>query len=264
MIIKVPKFVLEKDFIKNTPCAEQSDEDDIPGWARMHFHLECVAPNEDHLDQILAYMYQSKHFQGLFGEAAFYYKNPGTDASAGERNVLAGILMRHIAMVQLMGHVYIRGLQHPDRVFPIIKYKDKELGEVSFGVDWLVREIMMEKKIHGTKVRTLLAQTADGRWAGYYRFGIGNNGHKYLAMEWPASLSAHIRFHLISCGFDSSGINNLIKGSFDIQAVKDAAQAVVGKDGRVKSLCQAEAELILSNHDKTQSWVNLELGMTKK
>jgi hypothetical protein len=26
-IVKVPKFVLEKDFIKNTPCAEQSDED---------------------------------------------------------------------------------------------------------------------------------------------------------------------------------------------------------------------------------------------
>jgi hypothetical protein len=39
---------------------------------------------------------------------------------------------------------------------------------------------------------------------------------------------------------------------------------VVGKDGWVKSLRQAEAELILSNHDKTQSWVNLELGMTKK
>ncbi len=39
---------------------------------------------------------------------------------------------------------------------------------------------------------------------------------------------------------------------------------MVGKDGRLKSLRQAEAELILSNHDKTQSWVNLELGMTKK
>ncbi len=263
-IVKVTKFVLEKDFIKNTPYAERSDEDDIPGWARMPFHLECIATNEDHLDQILAYMYRLKCFQGLFGEAAFYYRNPDTDASAGERNVLAGILMRHIAMVRSMGRVYIRGLQHPDRVFPIVKYEDKEPGKVSFGVDRSVREIMTEKKIHGTKVWTLLAQTADGRWAGYYQFGIGNEGHKNLAMEWSASLSAHIRFHLIGRGFDSSGINNLIKGSFDIQAVKDSAQAVVVKDGRVKSLCQAEAELILSNHDKTQSWVNLELGMTKK
>jgi hypothetical protein len=209
-------------------------------------------------------MYRSKHFQGLFGEAAFCYRNPGTDAAAGERNVLAGILMRHIIMVRLIGRVYIRGLQHPDRVFPIVKYEDEEPGKVSFWVDQSVREIMMEKKIHGTKVWTLLAQTADGRWAGYHQFGIGNEGHKNLAMEWSTSLSTHIRFHLIGQGFDSSGINNLIKGSIDIQAVKDSAQAVVGKDGRVKSLHQAEAELILSNHDKTQSWVNLELGMTKK
>jgi hypothetical protein len=42
-IIKVPKFVLEKDFIKNTPYVERSDKDNIPGWARMPFHLECVA-----------------------------------------------------------------------------------------------------------------------------------------------------------------------------------------------------------------------------
>ncbi len=74
-------------------------------------------------------------------------------------------------------------------------------------------------------------------------------------------LVRHIRFHLIGRGFDSSGINNLIKGSFDIQAVKDLAQVVVGKDGWVKSLRWTEAELILSNHDKTQSWVNLELGI---
>jgi hypothetical protein len=51
-----------------------------------------------------------------------------------------------------MGCICIRGLQHPDRVFPIVKYEDKEPGKVSFGVNQSVREIMMEKKIHGTKV----------------------------------------------------------------------------------------------------------------
>jgi hypothetical protein len=39
-LINVPKFVLEKDYIKNTPYAERSDDDDIPFWARMPFHLE--------------------------------------------------------------------------------------------------------------------------------------------------------------------------------------------------------------------------------
>ena len=263
-ITKVPNFVLEKDFIKNTPYTERSEEDDIPFWAKMPFHLEYVSTDEDHLDQILAYMYRAKRFQGIFGEAAFYYKNPGPEASAGERNVLAGILMRHIAMVRSIGRVYIKGITHPDRAFPLTRYDEEEPTEVDFGVSRSVREIMMEKKIHGSKIWILLAQTTDGRWAGYYRFGIGNEDHKNSALEWSASLSAHIRFHLLGRGFDNTGINDLIKGSFDIQAVKDAAQAVVGEDGRVKSLRQAEAEQILSNHDKTQSWVNLELGMTKK
>jgi hypothetical protein len=41
-------------------------------------------------------------------------------------------------------------------------------------------------------------------------------------------------------------------------------QAVVGEDGHVKSIQQAEAEQVLLNHDKTQHWVDLMLGMTKK
>ncbi len=36
------------------------------------------------------------------------------------------------------------------------------------------------------------------------------------------------------------------------------------EDGRVKSIQQAEAEQVLLNHDKTQHWVDLMLGMTKK
>lgn len=76
--------------------------------------------------------------------------------------------MRHIAMVRSIGRVHIRGLMHPDRIFPITKYDDEEPMEVDFGVSRSVREIMMEKKIHGSKVWILLAQTTDGRWAGYY------------------------------------------------------------------------------------------------
>ncbi len=263
-IIRIPQFILEKDFIKNTPYVEQSDEDDIPFWARMPFHLECEVVDEDHLEQILAYMYQAKRFQALFGEAAFYYNNPGLDASAGERSTLAGILMRHIAMVQSMGHFVIKGLVHLDRRFPLTKFDDDEPDKVSILVDRLVRELMMGKKIHGTKAWILIAQTQDRHWVEYYRFGVGNNGHKKLALEWSGSLSAHIRFHLLGRGFDNAGINDLIKGSFDLQATKDAAQAVVGEDGHVKSIQQAEAEQVLLNHDKTQHWVDLTLGMTKK
>jgi hypothetical protein len=162
---------------------EQSDKDNIPFWAHMPFHLECESVDEDHLEQILAYMYQAKCFQELFGEGAFYYKNPGLNALAGEHSTLVGILMKHIAMVQLMGHFIIKGLVHPDRRFPLTKFNDDEPDEVSVLAERLVRELMMEKKIHGTKAWILIAQTQDGCWIGHYCFGVGNNGHKKLALE---------------------------------------------------------------------------------
>ncbi len=107
------------------------------------------------------------HFQGLFGEAAFYYKNPGSNVLAGERSILAGILMRHIAMAQSMGRFIIRGLYCLNCRFPLTKFDDDEPDKVSIHINCLVRELMMEKKIHGTKVWTLITQTLDGHWVGY-------------------------------------------------------------------------------------------------
>jgi hypothetical protein len=95
--------------------AERSDDDDIPFWARMPFHLEYLAVKEEMLEQILAYMYRSKRFQGLFGDAAFFHRNPGVDATAGDHGILAGVLMRHIAMVRSMTRVTLKGLVHSDR-----------------------------------------------------------------------------------------------------------------------------------------------------
>ncbi len=80
-ITKVPEFVLKRDFIKHTPYAEQSEGDDIPFWAKMPFHLEYLAINEDALEHILAFMYRTKQFQCLFGEAALYHRNQGYDST---------------------------------------------------------------------------------------------------------------------------------------------------------------------------------------
>ncbi len=83
-IDKVPHFVLEHNFVKNTPYVERSEEDNIQFWSRTPHHLEYVFVMEEHLELTLHYMYQSKRFQFLFGEAAFYYKNPGMEASGSE------------------------------------------------------------------------------------------------------------------------------------------------------------------------------------
>ena len=114
-ITKVPQFILEKDFIKHTPYSERSNKDNIPFWAKMPFHLEYLKTNKDELEHILAFMYRTKRFQGLFGEASFYHQNPGMDSTAGKREILAGVLMRHIAMVRSTSRVLLKGLTKPDR-----------------------------------------------------------------------------------------------------------------------------------------------------
>ncbi len=81
-LTKVPQFVIRKDFIKNTPYAERLNDNDIPFWAKMPFHLEYLAVDKERLEQILAYMYHSKRFQGLFGDAVFHHRNPGVEATA--------------------------------------------------------------------------------------------------------------------------------------------------------------------------------------
>ncbi len=116
--------MLERNFIKNTPYAERSEEDNIAFWLHTPYHLEYVFVMDEHLELILHYMYWSKRFQFLFGEAAFYYKNPGMEVSGSEQGTLAGVLMHHIAMVQSMNEAILKRIAHVDRRFLLARYVD--------------------------------------------------------------------------------------------------------------------------------------------
>jgi hypothetical protein len=133
--------------------------------------------------------------------------------------------------------------------------------EIEVKVNRSVREIMMGKKIQGTKMWVLIAQQTDGRWVGFFWYGIGNNAHRNHLLEWSGGVSSHVRYHLLHQGIKPNGINNLIKKAFDFQASKEAAEAVMGVDGRIQTKGQAAAEQLLKNHDNTQHWVNITLGM---
>jgi hypothetical protein len=128
----------------------------------------------------------------------------------------------------------------------------------------LVWEIMMEKEIQGTKVWVLIAQIPDGCWAGYFRYRVGNNLHHAHALEWSGAVSSRIRFHLLGQGFESKRVNNLVQRSFDLQATREAAEAIQDKDRWIKTRSQAAAEQVSQRHDQTQLWVDLTLGMTKR
>jgi hypothetical protein len=193
IIDKVPHFVLEHNFVKNTPYTECSKEDNIPFWLRTPYHLEYVLVMEEQLELIFHYMYCSEQFQILLGEAAFYYKNPGMEASGSEQGMLAGVLMHHIAMVQSMNKVLLKGIPHVDRRFPLARYKDEsEEAEVDLEVDRSVRELMMEKRAADTRVWILITQLQDGQWARFYRSELGNHPHKKIAIKWSKGLPSHI------------------------------------------------------------------------
>jgi hypothetical protein len=259
-IDKTPRFALSMDFVKNMPYKECSDNDKIPFWAKTPWHLECSESDEGPMKAILSYMYQSGRMAQILGKATFHHLNQGPDATAGKRDINAGIVTRHIAMIRLMGRVNLRGLKNPKRPALLQKFDDKDPKNLVMEVNKSVRDVMMrECRADKTLVWCLLAHNREHKWVGYYRKGVGNDSHQQYAVCWSGSLSAHLRYFLLRRGLGAVGINQLIKQSFDYNAIVDAANAVQ-KDGKVISCEQAVAKQKLEAFDKTNSLVDISLG----
>ncbi len=69
--------------------------------------------------------------------------------------------MQHNAMVHSMSRVTLKGLCHPDRKHLIQCIYEDNPTEVEVEVSRSVHELMMKKKIHGTKVWVLIAKIPD-------------------------------------------------------------------------------------------------------
>jgi hypothetical protein len=152
--------------------------------------------------------------------------------------------MRHIAMVRSTSRIILKGLTKPDQPHIIKQLDNKDPEELDVEVKRSVWEVMMEKKIQGNKVWVLINQILDGRWAGYFRYGVGNNLHHAHALEWSGVVSSHIRFHLLCRCFESERFNDLVQGSFDLQATREAVEAIQDKDRQIKTRSQVAAEQV--------------------
>jgi hypothetical protein len=234
-IDKTPRFALSMDFAKNTPYAEHSNDDKILFWAKTPWHLECRESGEGHIKAILSYMYRSGRMACIPGKAAFHHLYPGSDTTAGECDINAGIVTRHIAMIRLMGRVNLKGLKNPNKPVLLHRFDDEDPTELDKEVNKLVRDVLMrECRTDKTLVWCLVAHSREHEWVGYYRKGVGDNSHQKYAVSWSGSLSAHLRYFLLRRGLNAASINQLIKQSFDYNAIVDAANAVQ-KDGKVVS-----------------------------
>ncbi len=144
-IDKTPRFALSMDFVKNTPYAERSDDDKIPFWAKTRWHLECCKSDKGHIQAILSYMYRSGRMACILGKAAFHHLNSGSDAMAGERNINAGIVTRHIAMIRSRGRVNLKGLKNPNKPVLPQRFDDKDPNKLDKEVNKLVRDVLMRE-----------------------------------------------------------------------------------------------------------------------
>ncbi len=198
----------------------------------------------------------------ILGNAAFHHLNPGPAATASERDINAGIVTRHIAMIRLMGRVNLRGLKNPDRPALLQKFDDNDPTKLVMEDNKSVRDVLMrECKADKTLVWCLLAHNREQEWVGYYKKGVGNDSHQKYTVSWSGSLSAHLRYFLLRHGLNAAGINQLIKQSFDYNAIMDTANAVQ-KYRKVVSPEQAAAEQKLEAFDKKNLLVDIRLGHT--
>ena len=84
------------------------------------------------------------------------------DSKAGEGKILAGVSMCHIAMVCSSSHVLIKGLVKLDRPHIIQQLDDDDPEEVDTKITRTIKELMMEKKVKGSKVWIVIGQLTDG------------------------------------------------------------------------------------------------------
>ncbi len=256
-----PKFSMALEFVKNTPYEAQYEEDKIPFWSKMPRHLEYRTTDKAAIDVLLSYMCNSGRMECIQGGAAFHRKN-FPDADFNQRNVNAAILTWHVAMVCSMGRVSLRGLMDPDRPVMLQQFDEEETNKVEMEVSKSVCNIMTtECKAARSRVWCLITHNRENKWVGYYKMGVGNDLHKEFTICWAGRLSAHLRYFLLQCRIDDTGVTKLIKKSFDYNAIIDAANAVE-QDGRVISKVQAAAEQKIANFDQKNTWVDVRLGCT--
>jgi hypothetical protein len=185
------------EFVKNTLYEAWSEEEKIPFWSKMPWHLKCRTTDKAVIDPLLSYMYNSGRMERILGGAASHHKS-SPDTGFNQRNVNAAILTWHVAMVCSVGRVSLRGLMDLDRPVMLQRFDEEETEKVKMEVSKLVCDIMMTKcKATCSRVWPLIPHHRENEWVGYYKMGVGNDLHKEFAIRWAGSLSVHLQYFLL-------------------------------------------------------------------
>ena len=147
----LPQYDLIRDFATTAPWVSKGKDEKVTSWQKMMFQLECDAINEVELHNCCEYARKMGLWKQYLGQFANYVKNPGEDASNGEKSTWGTMIARHGSINLSVGSVGLHGLVDVNQCYEL------ELVPLSEGnqrqpIQRTVREIMIGSKIDGVRL----------------------------------------------------------------------------------------------------------------
>ena len=256
---EVPDFLVERDWVKNTPYEVRDKDDPFPAYTKQALQVTCESHNYEFLESIFFYMLGSKRLQQLFGPFARIVINCGPDADMGERIQLREDVEFHAATCNNQGRVVLAGLNKPDYLREL-HMEDDHLGERE-SVYRSVREIFSKIKLGGIKLWQSVVMNKKGLWVGYYTEGVGGDARSAKATNWGESFGGNLFYYMADRGVQNESIEKFLKKTLTSKGAREAFSAK-RIDGMVYSPLGASRQ---QQHEKAKnsSWFDYTKGMSR-
>ena len=228
----VPQYEVIRDFAANAPWVNRGKDEKITSWQKMMFQLEYDAADEIELHNCCEYARKMGLLKRYLGQFANYVKNPGEDASDGEKSTWGTMIARHGSINLSVGSVGLRGLVDADQRCEL-ELVPLEEGRTRQPIHRTVREIMMGSKIDGVRLWQVVISSESGSWEGYYPNGKGCANHQGKAKSWGSQLAAELKFFMLKRGVTLESTMKLLVASFSSDAVLMAETSTMDRHGNV-------------------------------
>ena len=250
----LPDFAICCMYVQNVPFELSKDLDNK---AKRCIHFEIRSSDDEVFGNIFKYMGLSRRDKKYFGELARFFEGPGLEGTSAEKDNLGKMLQNHVAVTSSMGKVLLPGIMDIDRMIACRMSVDAD-GDERNDVHISLRRILMKQRINNPKVWQCILPNAKGGWEGYYANGFGCGEHKQKALLWSASVSSHIRFHLLKSGVLPESVAEFLHNVFTNTAAAEAfgAKLINGEVFTSGAATAASMSLAIQNSE----WVDVSLG----
>ena len=256
----VPDFIVEMDWVANTPYEERDKNDKFNSWSKQALQVTCKTEDLEFLTAIFFYMMGTNRFKQLFGEYTRVDINCGADAQVADRVDLRDKVEWHAAVRNNNGKVVFKDLQYPDQLMEL-ELEDDDVGERE-NVFRTGREVLYKMKYEGVRMWQTVLLNRKGQWVGYFSEGKGAEERVKKAANWGSEFGGNLMYYMADRGVSRDSITAFLN---KILTNKGARGAFASKrmDGMVYSPEGASRQQQM-NDAANSSWFDVTLGMSDK